>query len=84
MMTLYDLGIEVERIRAAIDSIEVKGVQNAKLISYAFDKCNGLIEAINEAAAVQQNPPENQNGEQEAQEEVEIDGEQDSGTITAD
>lgn len=84
MMTLYDFGTEVEKIRAAIDSIEVKGIQNAKLISYAFDKCSGLIEAINEAAAMQGAPSEDQNEEQEARKEVDVNGEPDSGAITAD
>lgn len=83
MITLYEFGMEVERIRTAIDSLEVKGIQNAKLISYAFDRCNSLIESINEAAA-QQNPSKDQNDEQETQKEVTIDGKPNSGTVTAD
>lgn len=84
MMTLYELGTEVQKIRAAIDVIEVKGIQNVKLISYAFDKCNGIIEAINETAAAQQHPSEGQNGQEKTRKEAETDDEPDSGTATAD
>lgn len=47
MQTLYDLGVEVTKIREAINSIEVKGEQNASLVVYSVKKCNDIIEAIN-------------------------------------
>ena len=49
MATLYEIGQEVMRIREAVNSLEVKGQQNARLIVYCFDKCNGIIQAINDA-----------------------------------
>lgn len=80
--TLYDFGLEVQKIRAAIDSINVSGIQNARLIAYAFDKCNTLIEAINAAASTNMTPPSHQNGD--VGEGVEMNGEQNSGTASCD
>lgn len=68
MQTLYEFGMEVARVREAIDSIEVRGHENASLVEYAFNKCNDIIAAIN--SVVQQ---QNQNGE-----EGDMNGEQDS------
>ena len=61
MQTLYEFGMEVTRVREAIDSIEVRGHENASLVEYAFNKCNDIIAAIN--SVVQQ---QNQNGEEGA------------------
>ena len=75
MQTLYEFGMEVTRVREAIDSIEVRGHENASLVEYAFNKCNDIIAAIN--SVVQQN----QNGEEGARdlaEEGDMNGEQDS------
>lgn len=47
MNSLYDLGIEVMKIRESINSIEVKGEANAALIVSATNRCNSIIEAIN-------------------------------------
>lgn len=47
MNSLYDLGIEVMKIREDINSIEVKGGANASLIVSATNRCNSIIEAIN-------------------------------------
>lgn len=47
MNSLYDLGIEVMKIRESINSIEVKGEANAALIVSATNRCDGIIEAIN-------------------------------------
>ena len=77
MNTLMDLGQEVLKIREAIDSVEIKGVdqikKNASYLTYAYDKCNAIIQAINQIA-------ENQRQLQKSQNEVEegrvIDGEQ--------
>lgn len=77
-MTLYDLGMEVTKIREAINSLEVKGEKNASLVVYAFRKCNDIIEAIN--AVVNQQPDSSQNGESQTEEEEEVNGEPDSGT----
>lgn len=84
MQTLYDFGIEVQKIREAVNNLTVKGSENASLVVYAVGKCNDIIQAINEIVEKQSASPEDQNGDKESQEEVEIDGEQDSGTITAD
>lgn len=77
MRTLYDFGMEVTKIREAINSLEVKGEHNASLVVYAYNKCNDIIEAIN--AVVNQSDP-GQNGEETGKEEVEVNGEPDSGT----
>lgn len=77
MKTLYDLGIEVTKIREAINSLEIKGEQNASLIVYATHKCNDIIEAIN--AIVNQSDP-GQNGEEQTEEGGEVNGQSDSGT----
>lgn len=50
MLTLYDLGQEVIRIRKAINDIEIKGEHNASLIVYGVKKCDDIIRAINQAA----------------------------------
>ena len=42
MQTLYEFGMEVTRVREAIDSIEVRGHENASLVEYAFNKCNDI------------------------------------------
>ena len=68
MQTLYEFGMEVARVREAIDSIEVRGHENASLVEYAFNKCNDIIAAIN--SVVQQ---QNQNGEEGARDPAEED-----------
>lgn len=78
MNTLYDLAMEIARIRDAVNAIEVKGRQNASLVTYAFDKCNGLIQMINEATkeleSRNKEAEENQNGTQEADQDGDLDG----------
>ena len=59
-MTLLDFGIEVTKIREAVNSLEVKGETNASLIVYTIQKCNDLIAAINEVV-------KNQNESKEAE-----------------
>jgi len=66
MKTLYDLGIEVTKIREAVNSLEVKGGENAALVVYMIEKCNSVISAINEACQPQK-PDENQNGSEEGE-----------------
>lgn len=59
-MTLLDFGLEVTKIREAVNSLEVKGETNASLIVYTIQKCNDLIAAINEVV-------KNQNESKEAE-----------------
>lgn len=92
MLSLYDFGVEVMKIREAADGLTVTGVSNAAKVVLIFDKCNQLIQTINEISAAQQNPPEDsQNGtdasddclmtdEEVEMEEGEMNGEPDSGT----
>jgi hypothetical protein len=84
MQTLYDFGMEVQKIREAINSLTVKGSENASYVVYAYNKCNDIIKAINEVIERQQNPPESQNGAKSSEtaekEEGEVNGEPDSGT----
>lgn len=53
-MTLYDLGMEIQKIREAINALKTKGAKNASRIVYATSKCNSLIQAINETIAEKQ------------------------------
>ena len=81
MSTLQDIINEIMKIREAIDQIEVKGHQNRTLLSYAYGKCDGLIEAIQETERRILN--ENQNGSTESNaltEDGEVIGEQDTGS----
>lgn len=86
MQTLYDFGMEVQKIREAADSLTVKGYQNASLVVYIFNKCNDIIQAINDVIQIESNPPSDQNEEdsntQTEEEEGEMNGEQDSGTTS--
>lgn len=86
MQTLYDFGMEVQKIREAADSLMVKGYQNASLVVYIFNKCNDIIQAINDVIQTEPNPPSDQTEEdsnnQTEEEEGEMNGEQDSGTTS--
>lgn len=62
METLLDFGQEILKIREAIDSIEVKGKTNASYLVYAYDKCNEIIQAINQIVEKQSRLSERQNG----------------------
>jgi len=77
-MTLYDLGMEVAKIREAINSLEVKGESNASLVVYAFKKCNEIIEVINNVVTQQRNS--SQNEKEQTEKEEEVNGEPDSRT----
>ena len=79
MSTLQDIVNEILKIREAIDQVEVKGNQNRTLLSYAYGRCDGLIQAIQETERQILN--ENQNGSKETNtltEDGEVIGEQNS------
>lgn len=79
MSTLQDVVNEILKIREAIDQVEVKGNQNRTLLSYAYGKCDGLIQAIQETERQILN--ENQNGSKDTNtltEDGEVIGEQNS------
>lgn len=86
MQTLYDLGMEIAKIREAINGLTVKGSENAALVIYAVNRCNDLIKALNEFVNQQHNPPDGQNGEDEnvdpGTEEGDTDGEPDRGAAS--
>jgi hypothetical protein len=69
MKTLMDLGQEIIKIREAINSVEIRGVdqirKNAPYLTYTYDKCNSLIQTINQIAEEQQKLQERQNGADE-------------------
>lgn len=46
MYTLNDLIQNVEDVKNAVNSIEVKGRQNALLVVYAHDKCVEILKSI--------------------------------------
>lgn len=72
MVTLMDLGKEIIKIREAIDSVEIRGVdqirKNAPYLTYAYDKCTSLIQSINQIVNDLQKPQNNQNGVNEGSE----------------
>lgn len=91
MMTLYDFGLEIERIREAADSLTITGQRNASVVVYIYNRCNDLIRAINDVSEQKNTPPVGQNGEDVlhvelqtndtiVEEEGEVNGEPDSGT----
>ena len=94
MFSLYDFGMGITKIREAADGIEVKGRSNSARIVYIIDKCNELINAINESSkALSKNSSGGQNGAENsnvesptnkpiAEEEGGLNGEPDSGTVT--
>ena len=49
---------ELQNIREAVNRIEIKGEQNANYILFSCQKCDMLIEAINEIIKNSQNQNE--------------------------
>ena len=82
-MTLYEFGLEIQKIREAVNSLTVKGAENASLVVYAAGKCNDLIKEINGIMENQRSCENGQNGE-ELDEEGGIDGQPDRGTASPD
>lgn len=79
MSTLQDIVNEILKIREAIDQVEVRGNQNRTLLSYAYGKCDSLIQEIQETERQILN--ENQNGSKDTNtltEDGEVIGEQNS------
>jgi len=50
MITLGALANEIAQIRDALDIAEVKGEANRACLSFAYNKCNTLINIINDTA----------------------------------
>ncbi len=75
MLTLYDLGIEIMKIRETANELNISGAENAARIVLIVQKCNQLIQSINETAEACSNPPkENQNGQDTLSVELQTDG----------
>ena len=55
MLTLQDIINEIAAVRDTLNEIEVKGRNNQAHLVYAWDKCNDLIGALNDAAKQIQN-----------------------------
>ena len=51
METLFDFGQEISKIRDALDTMEVRGQHNASVLVYCYQKCNDMIQSINNIAA---------------------------------
>lgn len=63
--SLYDFGQSIIRIREAANSMEIKGRQNASFVVYINNKCDELIEEINEIARDAEKPaPESTSSEE--------------------
>lgn len=70
MITLIDLAKKIMLVQETIDSMEIKGVKNAKAAVSAYEQCNEILEDLK--ATVE----EIQNGSKAG----EIDAEHDSGS----
>lgn len=77
MLSLYELGTEIQQIRTAADDIETKGGRNASRIVFIIETCNRLIQMINETS-------ETLSKEENKQEKEEAHGEPDSGSTAPD
>lgn len=64
MVTLYDLGQKVLKVREAVNEIEVRGSQNASYVFYAVKMCNEIIQMINDAAKGSEKKEERSENEQ--------------------
>lgn len=74
MNTLYDIGIEIQKIREAINSMTIKGADNASYMVYAVNKCNDIIKAINSVGErLKQDSAAGQNGEDTLNVDIETD-----------
>ena len=60
MLTLQDIINEIDKIREALDNIEVRGKNNATLLCYAYGKCDEIINGLNETAMKFQNESQNE------------------------
>lgn len=65
MVTLGSLVTEITNIRTVAELIEVKGHANASYITYIYEKCNHLINDINEAAQEIKNSESDKAGDTE-------------------
>ena len=54
---------EIRSIKEAINRIEIKGEQNANYVLFSCQRCDILIDAINEVIKTRQNETEDKAGE---------------------
>lgn len=55
MTTLGDIINEVNKIKDLINSVEVKGYENMRLMIVAYERCNNLVTSITQTAQEIQN-----------------------------
>ena len=61
MITPSEMIEEVKRIKSAIEQIEIKGADNANFVLYSCQRCDFLINAVNETIKVTMEKQNNQN-----------------------
>ena len=66
MITPNQIVEELDNIKLALNRMEIKGADNANYLLYSFQKCDFLINAINEVIKETQAKKELQNGAVEA------------------
>lgn len=69
MTSLYDFGMDLVDIRNTLNALEVKGAQNASLLVHACEKCNQMINTINE---VSKELAKNQNDTKDGDDDAEL------------
>lgn len=62
MITPNEMIEDIERIKVALNQIEVKGAGNANCLLFAYQKCDALINSIDEIIKSRSLATENQNG----------------------
>lgn len=66
MITLQDFTMELVKMRKALDTIEVKGLENASLLCFLYERCDKMIEEIKKVSEeLSENDIKNQNDSKE-------------------
>ena len=63
MISPNEIVSEIRNIKEAINRIEIKGEQNANYVLFSCQKCDMLIDAINEVIKTRQNDSDDKAGE---------------------
>ena len=67
MNTIYELGLAIEQIRAAANTIEVSGAKNVESIYVIIKLCNSIIQSLNEIVENNNTNSDNQDGDIDGQ-----------------
>lgn len=67
MNTIYELGLAIEQIRSAANTIEVSGAKNVESIYVIIKLCNSIIQSLNEIVENNNTNSDNQDGDIDGQ-----------------